>query len=441
MKSLKSKLNKLLNKDKIDLMELNIKSINENLDTLDKKINFRMDIIQKQNHEQLVQLDYSSKKYSFVYWKQKLIHDTSYKILIAGYYGALNCGDELMLQTIIKYLEKKDNKVNFYIMLYKNENLFPCDLYPNIKYIYYPETIEDFELISDNFDAVFFGGGAHIDDRYCDFTKYGFSFPIIHTKLSKLFIQKNKKVITFGFSSNNFLSNENYINDLKYIVNNSWFSVRDSYSEALLYKYNICKKINVVNDIVLADYDLMNAKIIKNSKDNKILLILIYNEETYNKNVNLIKYLLSKKIEVHLLPFYQYNNNDHNYIDKIVKEIKNENLYLYNYPYNMKNLIKLILKFNKIISCRYHSTLISLILNRDVLSLTYDIHPHYINKIEGIYKKYNIKKEEILFSELENKKNKIDEWINSVNENCFSTDVLKESSKELNNYIDKLMER
>ena len=91
----------------------------------------------------------------------KVPSDKSPKVLLVGFYGAVNLGDELMLQKLYRDLNVIKNDI--YVMMCDNENL-DAFRYPGMNIIHYPKTKFDFNHLADIFDSVIFGGGAILDD-------------------------------------------------------------------------------------------------------------------------------------------------------------------------------------------------------------------------------------------------------------------------------------
>lgn len=68
------------------------------------------------------------------------------KVLICGFYGAFNLGDELMLQTILKNLKNVSN-LEITIMLCDNPYT-DTTKYGKCKFIHYPRTRNDLNIIA-----------------------------------------------------------------------------------------------------------------------------------------------------------------------------------------------------------------------------------------------------------------------------------------------------
>ncbi len=328
------------------------------------------------------------------------------KLLICGFYGAINLGDELMLEILLKEIEKT-NAFDVTIMLCDNQYI-DITRYGKYNFIHYPLNIVDLNNIANYYDCLLFGGGAHIDDYGYDDDKH-LSLGRILTDLTMRFIVFNKKTALYGLSSNSELTNIEYINKLKYIVDNcTYFSIRDTYSIDVLKKNGIdTDKIILVDDIVFAS----KYKSIKQAKKElRIGIVFICNEENKNKNeeyiLTLISYLNKKgeKYFIDLIPFYDYMDNDHNHYLELMKKVQEKNVNIRSMPKDMEDLQIAFNENDYIISMRYHATLIANLMNKKVLNIIYNKHRHYDNKMKYLYEKYIFEDNNIIYGEdLKNK--------------------------------------
>lgn len=143
-----------------------------------------------------------------------------------------------------------------------NYNIFK---YNNVSFIHYPITRFDYDILADYYDVIVFGGGALIDDvdYNIQYNCNEMSMSTTLIELSRSAIVKGKKCYWIGLSSNNSFTNSDFINNLKYVIeNNTNIYLGDSLSLKCLSDSNICvDNIKVVNDIVLANPLLQNIKI------------------------------------------------------------------------------------------------------------------------------------------------------------------------------------
>lgn len=321
------------------------------------------------------------------------------KYLLAGFYGAVNLGDELMLQKLYQDLNPVKNDV--YVLMCDNAEL-DAFLYPGVNIIHYPQNKFDFNFLSNMFDCVIFGGGAIIDDtKYSLRDSYQYDLGRIFVELSSAFIGRGKKVYSLGLSTNDMLTDVRYIAKLKDVINNStFFSVRDKYSAAVL--ENITgHKINEINDIVLT-YDDPEFPERADGKY-RIGIIWICNDELKGLLYELLNYILNKydtnNTEIKFIPFYNYCDCDPVFYHDICKELKNGSFSVSDMPQNYSETCREIYECDLIITMRYHGALLGLKGGRRTLALLYSQHKHYYNKMQDLFEKF--KQQSDLFLSLE----------------------------------------
>lgn len=324
------------------------------------------------------------------------------KLLLCGFYGAVNLGDELMLGTLLKFIDES-NCFDVTIMLCDNQYI-DITRYGKYNFIHYPINHTDLNNIANYFDCLIFGGGAHIDDVGYDDNKH-LSMGRILTDLTMRFITFEKKTALFGLSSNEKIENPEFIKKLNYIVNNcDYFALRDKYSMEALKSCGIdTSKIKLVDDIVFAeDYKLLNRK---DKKTVEIGAIFICDKQTEKQIENYLKSIgkyfekEKKKYHIKLIPFYDYNDNDKYFYGRILERINDKNISIMNMPKNVNELQDVFNESDCIISMRYHATLIANIMNKKVLNIVYDKHRHYVNKMKYIYDNYKYDNNTIVFGE------------------------------------------
>lgn len=144
--------------------------------------------------------DIASHRYQII--NSTLLPEThSKKVLILGWYGAGNYGDELMLSTFLEREEFKNYDISVLLDPYCHHHL---DTYNKINCYFPPTNYDDLSTISDYFDIIIVGGGAHIDD--VEITDLSF-IPYIALELSIVSIKKSKDVRWIAVSANNELTN------------------------------------------------------------------------------------------------------------------------------------------------------------------------------------------------------------------------------------------
>lgn len=206
-------------------------------------------------------------------------------------------------------------------------------------------------------------------------------------------------------------------------------------------------KIKLINDIIYSN-DILTTKTKKNKVGKKIGIIYICDEEkTYFKILDitrsLVNYLLENgynDYEINLIPFYNYKNNDTFILNKIKSEISSEIINVCNYTNDFDEILDLINNQDYLITMRYHALLISAILQKNILSIIYDEHQHYENKISYIYDQQNLMKNQIYFSSYSDDelKRAFGILFSNNNNNVINYEILLESQRQIEQILKEI---
>lgn len=333
-------------------------------------------------------------------------------ILVAGFYGAYNLGDELMLQTLLHYLLEKDYG-NVTVLLCDNIDYDYFD-FPNVRFIHYPKNRFDFNIIAQQYDTLIWGGGALIDDsRYGDRTDISYLGTML-LEMSKRFLAFGKKCLMLGLSSNQTLTNEKYIRDLKKIIDKSaYFSVRDLYTKSVLEHLGADReKIHFLNDLVLAsdewEREAGQKKRISRSEKKIIGIVFICLEETrqmleqvIDSVYNSCMALYGEDFEIRCIPFYDYHHNDIRFYQSVVEKYEKDakHIVVRKYAETFSEILEELKPLEFMINMRYHATLLSMVLEIPSLNICMDDNAHYYNKIKYITETGNYEDSVLMFGE------------------------------------------
>lgn len=422
---------------KIDEIEENVNSLSN--DFINAKNNVKDDLLKME--EQINNLDYVNLEYI------NLHTDVSKnRVLIVGFYGAPNLGDELMLFSILKKLSPIDSGLDITVMMSENFNFDITD-YPKCKIIHYPKNIIDINTLANYYDTLIIGGGALLDDTDYTLNSNMLSLPTTLINLSYRMITCKKNVILYGLSSSYELNNKEFIRKLNYISSNAnYFSLRDTNSLKVLNKCGInTNKIRIVHDLVYTlDYCKYN-KTLKNDSCTRVGLIYVCNENNYDKlcelTKNIVKYFKEKKqdYKIVMIPFYEYLNNDTGYYKKIIEYLNDKNIENLEYTSNVDEVFNTISNLDVCVSMRYHGTLISNMLGVPTLNLLYDIHKHYKNKVGYLYENYGYKNYQVNYSSTNSEL-----FINTFDKLCKLQKnklLSKQVNTEANQQIDEVLKK
>ena len=379
----------------------------------------KLNIIEKLTRDELYILEEERSYLSSEYILNALPKSKKKRILICGYYGARNCGDELMLQAILKNINT--NKYDVTILLASNHNLDASYYYP-YHVLHYPKKVEDCKFLAENYDAIVWVGGAVLDDTCYEYRGIHNDLAYILFTISLLMLQMKKDVYVLGVSANKTLQNKEAIKDLRFIVENAtYFSLRDTNSRNTLKKAGIpTSNINIIDDLVLSLDFPVDPK--KNYNNDIICIgVVLMSDRRDNPDTNtLIKniitagvdYYKNQKIHLELISFFDQYNFDYEMYDNALKNIdheliKNVVLSIRKQDYSVSTISKVFSKCDIVISMRYHATLIAGgILNKRVLSINQgNTHRHYYNKQKYIKDKYINNLIEISYEDALNYKN------------------------------------
>lgn len=156
------------------------------------------------------------------------------RILVCGWYGADNLGDELMLRSVLEHLPD-EALPRTTVMLWDNPGYERLSLDWRVRTVHYPTSTWELEQLADGVDSVVWGGGAILDERQFDGSPENVSTGNVFVRLNELVLARGGSVWCLGLSSNATLSDESYRAHLSGIVARaSHFSLRDPYSLSAL---------------------------------------------------------------------------------------------------------------------------------------------------------------------------------------------------------------
>ncbi len=383
-------------KEDCDLLKKSVDKVYEQTISLDRCINtvfnYTTTIRDNVDYYQNINATESEKAmFSNPEYLASLFTDKSDKrILIAGFYGAYNLGDELMLQTLLSYIPEEMYQ-SVTVLLYRNQLYEQLNL-PPVNFLHYPCTFFDYDFLAKRFDILIWGGGAIIDDTYYENRRTNLLGNML-VDMSERFIKFNKKVIAIGLSTSKQLTNIKYIEKLKFLSKKfEYFSVRDKYSAELLRSYDICN-ITESPDIVFASNYWKSPRQTPNKDNiNCIGISLVCQnatEEILNKLFNIIAAEFGNECKIKLIPFFHLNENDVIFYKKYKNGLKKpEQIIICEYKNSLEEVCEEIASTDIMINMRYHAMLISQMLGKPSLNIMYEHSPHYHNKVTHIMNEF-----------------------------------------------------
>lgn len=280
------------------------------------------------------------------------------KILIFGYFGYNNFGDELLLKAILKMINKfSDSSV--YVLynpknIYKFVDRYVKNLSINVTLISRWNFLKIIRIIL-NVDTVICSGGL-FQDKTSDFSLF---YYLTIIKISKLF---NKKVLILGTEFDVKKCNKKFLTSILEKVD--YIGVRnkvDVNNMKLLSKKII---VNFFPDLSFVLYE----KKISNNKKNVLGLILkspdkkSYNEEV-NKTIDFCKKISAKHM-IYLIPLHlgtDMFSEDYLFALKIFNKIERSCIKVWDNIEGIKNIFEETKSF---IVSRFHGIIMCLMLRK-----------------------------------------------------------------------------
>lgn len=327
-------------------------------------------------------------------------------ILVAGFFGATNLGDELMLEALLEHIEEIRPRAQITVLISHNYN-FDLTRYGRCDFIHYPSSSLEIDAIASFFDTLITAGGALIDDDKYDMYAHPMSLETILIQLSMRFNSLGKRCLLYGLSTSEKLHSQEYLHKLRRIMKDSHhFSLRDTNSQKTLAMAGIKQSPTIVDDMVLSHQAIKSPPVPlqKNSRSTEIGLIFIYNDETLPVLTRFVEKLLSSTSQsttFRLIPFYDYHDHDIHYGEKMLTTLSNKRLKMGDKLYNFQDTTAYINAMDSIISMRYHGTLLSNALGKRTICINYTTHSHYNNKNLYLYSHYGFTKIMYDFSALD----------------------------------------
>lgn len=322
------------------------------------------------------------------------------RVLLIGYYGGNNLGDELMLRVVLKAFSEFP-LARITVMLCENPDYDSSSL-GDVDIIHYCRTRMDLSHIASEFDALMIGGGALLDDLAYSWCANHFkSLSFIVAELPRYFKAKNKPVVGYGLSTNGTLATGVYSRLLSEVVGRAdYFSVRDSFSLSTLAQCGVpTEKVRVVDDIVLCDQALCDKCPIDVSNDCiTIGIVWVSSDELQQLLVDTIQGVIAlggkfkKEIRVQLIPFYDFNHADILYYEASIRALPSSLLpfvRIVDYDNDLLETVRKLTVCDVVIAMRYHAAVICASKGIPLVAIKLANHPHYQNKMAWVANEFS----------------------------------------------------
>ncbi len=293
------------------------------------------------------------------------------KILLAGYYGFGNLGDEAILEVAIKQILEITDIKNITV-LSGNKNA--------TKKKYNIDTIDRYNVLSIvsklmKSDALVFGGGSLLQDITSKRSIYYYLFLI---RLAKIM---NNKVIMLSQGIGPIV-NENSKKAMKGTLGLvDYITVRDKHSKDFLEGMGMdTNKISLSTDPVI-NLRAVENYVSRHSGRKKVCFSLRNwkNAEVSQKISLLTERLINDNIECYFIPFYY--NEDLELIDEVEKSIGDKAVY-YKEKLTTDQAFDIIKGMDVLVGVRLHSLIFAAAANVPFAAVSYDHKvDHFVNSV------------------------------------------------------------
>lgn len=389
-----------------------LRSMNERLRSLSDQVSdltrenirmqARLNALENQNRQLTDQLRTTvSRKlrYTNLEYASKLAGRTEPDILLAGWYGAENFGDELMLSALIESFPE-DALSRLAVLLWDNYT-YPSDfMIPSqVTTLHYPTSTWELDQLADHFDTLVWGGGAIIDDAQYTGDPDNYNTGNLFIRLTKGMLARGKRVYCLGLSTNESLSDPEYIRELDNIVSGcDFFSLRDPNSLETLSRAGIAtsqkggKRIELCHDLAFASSALraLPKHVSRTEKETaRIALVPLSTPPLREHYVKVLEELTTWRpdtspYEVTLVPFLNdAAGHDTRYCARLLESLAEPNrVHIADFARTPEDLH--LEAYDLVISYKYHAALIALSQGTPTLCVCDETHPHYRNKMSHL---------------------------------------------------------
>lgn len=288
------------------------------------------------------------------------------KVVISGYYGFENFGDEISLQVIVNAL--KDKGVNITVLSSKP------DLTSLENGVSSFNTFSIFDIVRQIFvsDALISGGGSLLQDKTSQKSFYYYIFVILVAKML------GKKVIIF---SQGLAPLKNKISErvLAFVLKQiEYISLRDEESQN--YAQSLGLKSKTFADCVWA-LDKINI-----SKRNKLIVQLRQWDKFSDEKVAVLAKLIIQKYKSYKIEILSLQDDkDLDVCQKLYDALDNNvSGVKILHGLNPKEIVEAIASTRSMIAMRYHACLVGLKQGLNILALSYD------EKVTNLAKEFNL---------------------------------------------------
>lgn len=315
------------------------------------------------------------------------------RILVAGWYGADNLGDELMMRSVLEHLPEEALRRTA-VLLWDNPTYDRLNVDARVHPIHYPATTRELDSIVDYFDVVIWGGGAILDDGQFNDDVNNFNTDNLFIRINELMIARGKDVYCLGLSANEAISNSVYIKHLRNVIAHArHFSLRDPRSKEVLVEKGIpSDQLAECDDLVFALRELGDGVCATNDNAFVLGFVFLHAWELLDTYVNVVKACVEeasaraegRDVRALLIPFMNEGHYDEGMNGALGERLSTAGINVELAEYSPKVADSAILRCDALVSYKYHSALISCCYGIPCLLVSRGEHPHYANKMHHL---------------------------------------------------------
>lgn len=365
---------------------------------------------------------------------------TPRRIVIIGWLGALNLGDEMMLHAALRSIDTSFHEVTLIVhRASKDVTAYYSSCKVVERSLLSDEMIEN---LATTHDALLVNGGTLVDDYLYD-QEAPRTLARDIARLGRSFVEHSRKVAVYGVSTNVELTNPNLINDYGFLMAQAdSFSVRDGFSKAELLRNVSDIDIPVVHDLVMTDTVATDTwRMPKTSK--KISIIPIFLDTTFARVEDMVNKIIDATpptTAIELVLFYDEDCNDMLFASRLIDSLditRKQRIRSVVIPRDSAELYTYLATSEVVVSMRYHGTLYAGMMKKRVLAIDFDEHRHYINKNQYLRDNYSIGTVSIKFSDIDNMST--EDIAHSINA-AVATDIdVRKVQQEAQNQYNKVV--
>lgn len=341
-----------------------------------------------------------------------LRNTTGKRILVAGWYGADNLGDELMLRAVLEHLPE-EALTRTAVLLWDNSTYDRMTLDARVHVIHYPATTRELDALVNHFDVVVWGGGAILDDGQFNNEANNFNTGNLFIRINDLMIGRGKQVFCLGLSSNESVTDSLYLSRLGDIVSGaSHFSLRDKKSASHLINLGMPEdKLTICEDLVFSLASIRDINTTHDKSCYTLGFVPLYADGLLDTYADVLACVISEAkiaaeaaaVKILLIPFLNEGGFDERANAELKRLIEGRvrGCEVELARYELNPVLSPILKCDSLICYKYHAALIACCAGIPCLMVSRGEHAHYANKMSHLAELAGVEGAQVSSSEFE----------------------------------------